>query len=97
MSPRGAPFPVYNGVEEGEGRPSLWRALGGVLLPPGVGFPLPSIRSRRKGRRGREKRTKEGAPPLPLVQFGLSLGAHSLPSLFPLKPNEAHILPGEFP
>ena len=22
------PVPVYNGVEEGEGRPSLWRALG---------------------------------------------------------------------
>ena len=35
----GAPLPVYKGVEEGEGRPSLWRALGGVLLPPGVGFP----------------------------------------------------------
>ena len=34
------PAPVYKGVEEGEGRPSLWRALGGVLLPPGVGFPL---------------------------------------------------------
>ena len=33
------PSPVYKGVEEGEGRPSLWRALGGVLLPPGVGFP----------------------------------------------------------
>ena len=24
----GAPSPVYKGVEEGEGRPSLWRALG---------------------------------------------------------------------
>ena len=24
----GAPAPVYKGVEEGEGRPSLWRALG---------------------------------------------------------------------
>ena len=24
----GAPYPVYKGVEEGEGRPSLWRALG---------------------------------------------------------------------
>ena len=35
----GAPAPVYKGVEEGEGRPSVWRALGGVLLPPGVGFP----------------------------------------------------------
>ena len=33
------PLPVYKGVEEGEGRPSLWRALGGVLLPLGVGFP----------------------------------------------------------
>ena len=28
----GAPLPVYKGVEEGEGRPSLWRALGGVIL-----------------------------------------------------------------
>ena len=28
VSPRGAPLPVYKGVEEGEGRPSLWRALG---------------------------------------------------------------------
>ena len=25
---RGAPSPVYKGVEEGEGRPSLWCALG---------------------------------------------------------------------
>ena len=33
------PAPVYKGVKEGEGRPSLWHALGGVLLPPGVGFP----------------------------------------------------------
>ena len=24
----GAPAPVYKGVEEGEGRPYLWRALG---------------------------------------------------------------------
>ena len=36
---KGCPLPIYKGVEEGEGRPSLWRALGGVLLPPGVGFP----------------------------------------------------------
>ena len=50
------------------------------------------------GLSGKEKRRKEGAAPLPLVQFGLSLGgARSLPSLFPLKPNKAHILPGEFP
>ena len=33
------PGRIYKGVEEGEGRPSLWRALGGVLLPSGVGFP----------------------------------------------------------
>ena len=46
----------------------------------------------------REKRRKEGAQPLPLVQFGLGLGgAPNLSSLFPLKPNNAHILPGELP
>ena len=33
------PAPVYKGVEEGEGRPSLWRALGsptptGSRIPP---------------------------------------------------------------
>ena len=59
--------------------------------------PLPSSRSRSQGK-GREKRRKEGAQPLPLVQFGLGLwGAPSRSSLFPLKPNKAHILPGEFP
>ena len=55
------PAPVYKGVEEGEGRPSLWRALGGVLLPPGVGFPAFQVvrvgvkerGERREGRRGR--------------------------------------------
>ena len=56
------PSPVYKGVEEGEGRPSLWRTLGGVLLPPGVGFPPPfqvvgvgvkAREERREGRRGR--------------------------------------------
>ena len=91
------PAPVYKGVEEGEGRPSLWCPLGAVLLPPGVGFPLSSSRSRSQGK-GREKRRKEGAQPLPLVQFGLGLGeVRSLSSLFPLMPNKAHILPGEFP
>ena len=58
----GPPAPVYKGVEEGEGRPSLWRALGGVLLPPGVGFRPPfqvvgvgvkERGERREGRRGR--------------------------------------------
>ena len=55
------PTPVYKGVEEGEGRPSLWRALGGVLLPLGVGFPpfqvvgvgVKERGKRREGRRGR--------------------------------------------
>ena len=54
--------------------------------------PLPSSRSRRQGR-GRGKRRKEGAPPLPLVQFGLFIGGGVWPaSLSPLKPNKAHIL-----
>ena len=40
----------------------------------------------------------QAARPLPLFQFGPSLrGARSLPSLFPLNPNKAHILPSEFP
>ena len=88
---------VYKGVEEGEradpyGAP--WRSPTptGSRIPP-----LPSSRSRTQGK-GREKRRKEGAQTLPLVQFGLGLGgAHSLPSLFSLKPDKAHILPGEFP
>src|SRR4051812_15093101 len=90
------PGHVYKGVEEGEGRPSYgatWRSL----TPTGSRIsPLPCSRSRREGK-GKEKRRKEGAPPLPLVKFGLGLGGHSLPSVFPLKPNNAHILPGEFP
>ena len=71
----------------------------GVLHPPGVGFPpflvqlgvLPSSRSRRQGR-GRGKRRKEGAPPLPLVQFRLVNGGARPASPSPLKPNKAHIL-----
>ena len=63
----GASTPVYKGVEEGEGRPSLWRALGsptptGSRIPPflvELGA-LPSSRSRREGK-GKEKRRKEGA------------------------------------
>ena len=47
----------------------------------------------KEGEGGTEER---GAGPL--VQFGLGLGgAPSLSSLFPLKPNKTHILPGEFP
>ena len=91
---------VYKGEEEGEGRPYLWCALGaGSRIPPflvELGA-IPSSRSRREGK-GKEKRRKEGAPPLPLVQFRVGLwGGCSLPlSLSPLKPNQAHILPGEF-
>ena len=33
------PAPVYKGVEEGRAGP-LYGAPWGVLLPPGVGFPL---------------------------------------------------------
>ena len=49
------------------------------------------------GEREGRRRRKEGGTPS-LVQFGLCLGREpSLSSLFPLKPNKAHILPGEFP
>ena len=85
------PGHVYKGVEEGEragpyGAP--WRSPTptGSRIPP-----LPSSRSRRQGR-GRGKRRKEGAPPLPLVQFGLVIGGARPASLSPLKPNKAHIL-----
>ena len=69
----GVPPPPYI-KEWGRGRagPLLWRVLG-VLFPPGVGFPLPCSRSRRDGKR-KDKRRKEGAPPLPLVQFVLVNG-----------------------
>ena len=81
------PAPVYKGVEEGEragpyGAP--WRSPTptGSRIPP-----LPCSRSRRQGR-GRGKRRKEGAPPLPLVQFGLvNGGARGLPlPRFPVTP-----------
>ena len=83
----GYPLPPYI-KEWRRGGPALSMVRPrGVLLPSGVGFPLflvqlgvlPSIRSRRQGK-GREKGKKEGAPPLPLVQFGLGLGgARGLP------------------
>ena len=46
--------------------------------------PLPSSRSRSQGK-GRGKRRKEGAPPLPLVQFGLVIGG-AQPSSLSLPP-----------
>ena len=50
------------------------------------------------GLSGKEgKGAREGVrPPLPLVLLGLGEVAGPL-SLFPLKPNKAHILPDEFP
>ena len=82
------PAPVYKGVEEGEGRPSLWRALGESYshrsrIPPflvqlGV---LPCSRSRKQGR---------GAAP-PLVQFGLLMGGGApSPGLLPSLSPQAH-------
>ena len=92
MSPRGAPLPVYKGVEEGEGRPSLWRALGGVLLPPGVGSP--PFQVVRVGVKERGLR-----PPL-LVQLGLLWeGAHHLLAAslsLPSSPTKAQYFPGGF-
>ena len=87
------PAPIYKGVEEGEragpyGAPRRSPTSTESRIPP-----LPCSRSRRQGR-GRGKRRKEGAPPLPLVQFGLAIGgARGLPlSLSPLKLNKTHIL-----
>ena len=37
----GAPSPVYKGVEEGERAGLIGAPKGRVLLPVGVGFPLP--------------------------------------------------------
>jgi hypothetical protein len=54
------PGHVYKGVEEGRGRPSLWRALGsptptGSRIPPFhvVGVGEKEREKRREGRRGR--------------------------------------------
>ena len=67
----GAPSPVYKGVEEGEGRPSMARP-GGVLLPSGVRFP-PSLVGLGEKEGGEREEGKGDAAPL-LVQFGLGLG-----------------------
>ena len=60
---KGCPLPPY--IKEwgrGEGRPSMARP-GGVLLPPGVGFPPFPSWTRREGReRGREGGRKGGHP-----------------------------------
>ena len=85
------PSLVYKEVEEGEGRPSLWRALGGVLLPPGVGFPLLPSWSRRVRKEERGRR-KGGAAPPSLVQFGpKGEGARGLPWLALSLSTKAHV------
>ena len=97
-------MPPYIKEQGGRGGRPRRAHQGGSPTPTGSRIPpflvelgaLPSNRSRREGK-GKEKRRKEGAPPLPLVQFRLSIGGRSLSSLFPLKPNKAHLLPGEFP
>ena len=63
------PAPVYKGARGGAAGQEEG-ALGGVLLPPGVGFP-PFLVGIGFGR-GKEEREKEGGrrPPL-LVLFGL--------------------------
>ena len=73
------PAPVYKGARGEEAGPRRGRAKCGVLLPPGVGSPLPCW-SRRRGKRGRGRR-KGGLRPLSnsdqrggagLLPFGLS-------------------------
>ena len=62
---KGSPLPLYKGVEEGEGQPSLRRALGGVLLPPGVGFPPFQVVGVGVKERGERKEGKRGRNPSP--------------------------------
>ena len=91
------PAPVYKGAGEGaavqeEGAP------GGVLLPPGVGFPpsLVGLGEKEGGEGGR----KGGAlpPPSPIRTRGGGgrVACPGLLSLSPLWPNKAHTLTGGF-
>ena len=95
----GCPLPQYIKEERRGGADPLYGAPWGVLLPSGVGFPPFHVVG--VGVKEREKRSegRRGRSPPPLVQFKLGLGGggRSLPSLFPLKPNKAHVLPGKFP
>ena len=54
-------------MEEGEGQPSM-ACPGGVLLPPGVGFP-PSLVGLGEKEGGEREEGKGGTAPF-LVQFG---------------------------
>ena len=93
----GCPYPVYKGVEEGEGRPSTMARPGSPILPPGVGFlPFHVVGvGDKEGEEGREGR--RGAAPPPSPTRTIHWGGARPASLSPLKPNKAHILPGEFP
>ena len=90
------PAPVYKGAGEGAAGQEEG-ALGGVLLPPGVGFP-PFLVGIGFGKGERGEREGRGAPPPLLVLFGLGgRGARLSPghlSSLPLKPTKAHIPPG---
>ena len=73
------PSPVYKGVEERRAGPLIARP-GGVLLPPGVGFPPSLVGLGEK--EGGEREEGKGAPPPFLVQFGPEgEGARGLPWL----------------
>jgi len=90
------PAPVYKGARGRGGRPGEGHARRSPT-PTGSRTP-PFLVGIGEGKGEGERR--KGAPPS-LVQFGLGLGgaqpALGSPSLFPLKPNKAHILPDEFP
>ena len=73
----GAPSPVYKGVEEGEDRPSLWRAIGSPT-PIGSRIPPFHVVGVGEGRR-KEGEGKGGVAPF-LVQIGPEEeGARGLP------------------
>ena len=103
MCSRVPPPHVYKG---GRGRPAgpHRRAKGGgILLLVGVGLPPFLV---LLGKEGGGKRRKEGAPPLPLVQFGLGpWGARgqpldsllSLSPLCPISPITSPVVPITLP
>ena len=71
---------------------------GGVLLPPGVGFP-PSLVGLGEKEGGEREEGKGGVAPLPSpIQTRWGGGARPAlaASLSPLKPIRAYILPGGF-